>query len=76
MLIHNWYSPNSLDEVKPIVGESVPGCSFLSQDHGISSASKRMIIIQSPLSCVSYTNKDWIHFDMSVEEKKTFRFYQ
>ena len=69
-MIHVWSSLNTLDNVKPIIGGSVPGYSFLSQYHTVSSKEQKSILIQSPLSCISYKNKDWIHFDISVEENQ------
>lgn len=83
-MIHRYSKPESLENIKVILSNSIPGDSYMSQYHNILSKSEKKgnihqndnILIQSPLSTIISKNRDWISFRMSIEETKHKEFFK
>ena len=79
MNIHRWSKPHDIDNVSPIIQNSVPGNSFMSQYHKISYVHRKkeqFIYIQSTIGTVLSKNKNWISLKISIEEKKHTLFFK
>ena len=83
-MIHRYSRHETLENIKPILSNSIPGDSYMSQYHNILSKSEKKgnihqndnILIQSPLSTIISKNRDWISFRMSIEETKHKEFFK
>ena len=83
-MIHRYSKPESLENIKVILSNSIPSNSYMSQYHNILSKSEKKgnihqndnILIQSPLSTIISKNRDWIFFRMSIEETKHKEFFK
>jgi len=83
-MIHRYSKPESLENIKVILSNSIPSNSYMSQYHNILSKSEKKgnihqndnILIQSTLSTIISKNRDWISFQMSIEETKHKEFFK
>jgi len=83
-MIHRYSRHETLENIKPILSNSIPSDSYMSQYHNILSKSEKKgnihqndnILIQSPLSTIISKNRDWISFRMSIEETKHKEFFK
>ncbi|GIS52914.1 MAG: hypothetical protein Ct9H90mP28_6300 [Paracoccaceae bacterium] len=71
-MIHRYSKPETIENIKVILSNSIPSNSYMSQYHNILSKSEKKgnihqndnILIQSPLSTIISKNRDWISFQM------------
>lgn len=83
-MIHRYSKPETIENIKVILSNSIPSNSYMSQYHNILSKSEKKgnihqndnILIQSPLSTIISKNRDWIFFRMSIEETKHKEFFK
>ena len=83
-MIHRYSKPETIENIKVILSNSIPSNSYMSQYHNILSKSEKKgnihqndnILIQSPLSTIISKNRDWISFRMSIEETKHKEFFK
>ena len=78
-MIHRWSRPQTLENIRPILSNSIPGDSYMLQYHNILSTTRKLgektsknstILIQSALSTVISKNRDWVSFRISIEQTK------
>lgn len=83
-MIHRYSKPETIENIKVILSNSIPSNSYMSQYHNILSKSEKKgnihqndnILIQSTLSTIISKNRDWISFQMSIEETKHKEFFK
>ena len=83
-MIHRYSKPETIENIKVILSNSIPSNSYMSQYHNILSKSEKKgnihqndnILIQSPLSTIISKNRDWISFQISIEETKHKEFFK
>jgi hypothetical protein len=84
-MIHRWSRPQTLENIRPILSNSIPGDSYMSQYHNILSTTRKLggkvskngtILIQSTLSTVISKNRDWVSFRISIEQTKHKEYFK
>jgi hypothetical protein len=73
-MIHKWSDCNAISKISIKVNGSLPGYTYASFVHKIAQVDKSPILIQFPLSLISRKNKNWIIFQISLEEIANSKF--